>query len=322
MMVFGQTDEIAKMPKEKAGTISQPTGKIAFIRDKNVWVMDWNGQNQFKLVTAENASGKLSWSPDGKSVAFCRFGQVDLQGPDHLGGKHKVWDIFVGYLDSALQAEKPTTNWWRRLTFDLGGRYPEWFRGKNKIIFTKDLNANLVNALTPNYQVCFMDSTGGSYEILRTDWKDSQNHMLMPTLGPDDKFAFVYVENVNPAGIIISSLNRKTLSKADMSGQLKFIPKGTAPAWSPDGKWIAYIMGSVENQAIYITNDILSEKYLVFKPAVGQTLQTFPLSWSPDSKWLTFALGDGSIWIVDITGNGLRQIAGSGANEAPAWSQH
>jgi len=102
--------------------------------------MNWNGTDQFKVVTAENASGKLSWSPDGKSVAFCRYGMVDLKGPDHLGGKHKVWDIFIGFLDSA-RGETPNTNWWRRdgksVAFcrhgmvDLKG--PDHLGGKHKV---------------------------------------------------------------------------------------------------------------------------------------------------------------------------------------------
>lgn len=320
LLLSGQSDNTAKLPKEKAGAIDQPTGKIAFIRDKNLWAMNWNGTDQIVVVIAENASGKLTWAPDGRRIAFCRYGLVDLQGPDHLGGKHKVWDVFVGFLDSA-QAERPNTNWWRRLTFNLGGRYPEWARDDNKIIITNDLNANVVNASNPNYQACLIDSEGDNYEIIRTDWRDSEKHMLMPTLGPDNKYAFVLLENVNPAGVVISSLDLKTLDK-EAAGKLKFIPKATAPGWSPDGKWIAYILKSMDDQGIYITNPDLTENYLVFKPGIGQTLQTFPISWAPDSKWVTFGLGDGSIWIIDISGNNLRMILGPGMNEAPAWSQH
>ncbi len=320
VMISGQTNTAAKLSKEKAGAIDQPTGKIAFIRDKNLWAMNWNGTNQVKVVTAENASGKLSWSPDGKSIAFCRFGMADLKGPDHLGGKHKVWDIFVGYLDSAI-ADTPNTNWWRRLTFDLGGRFPEWVRDENKILFTKDLNANFLNALEPNYQACFMDSEGEDFKIIRADWQNSEKHMLMPTLGHDNKYAFVLVEGVSPAGIVISSLDIKSMTKESVSG-MKFISKATAPAWSPDGQWIAYVLTAMDDQGIYITDPDLKEKYLIYKPGVGQTIQTYPLSWAPDSKWLTFALGDGSIWIIDVTGNNLRMVIGPGTNEAPAWSQH
>lgn len=317
--ILCSADDLPKLPAEKAGQINQPTGKIAFTRDRSLWVMDWNGSNQFKVVTAENASGKISWAPDGKHVAFCRFGQVDLKGPDYLGGIHKVWDIFIGYPDSA-QSMQPNTNWWKRLTFEMGGRFPEYTSDGKRIILTKDLNANTVNAQRPNYQTCFIDTSGQSLEIIRTDWKESRFMAIMPTLGPDSLYAFVLIDNVNPIGMAVSTLKKKTLNENDVQNLL-LIPKATAPAWSPDGKWLAYIDNRLENQGIFLTNKSLTEKYLVYKPAIGQVLQTFPASWSPDSKWLTFAIGDGSIWIIDITGNGLRQILGPGSNEAPAWSK-
>jgi hypothetical protein len=80
-------------------------------------------------------------------------------------------------------------------------------------------------------------------------------------------------------------------------------------------------MSDISEHGIYLLKPDLSEKSLVYKPPAGLMLQTYPLSWSPDSKWLTFALQDGSIWIVDITGNGLKQIVPPGMNLAPAWSK-
>lgn len=307
-----------KLPADRAGEITTPSGKIAFIRDKNLWVMDWDGKNQFKVVTAENATGKPSWAPDGKKIAFTREGLVDVQGPDHLGGRHKIYDIFLGYPDSAAS----TTNWWYRLTDDYGSRFPEFSRDGSRIFFTKDLNANTVNALLPNYQTCLMGPEGEDFEIIRKDFNTgSEYQCTMPTMGTGGKYASVLTKGVDKIGVMIAPLTMTALTDATIKKNARVMPSTTAPAWSPDGKWVAFINTDLNKQGIYITGPDLKEQFLVYKVSIGQTLQTFPLSWSPDSKWIVFALNDGSFWIVDITGNGLRQISGPGMNIAPSWSR-
>jgi Tol biopolymer transport system component len=77
----------------------------------------------------------------------------------------------------------------------------------------------------------------------------------------------------------------------------------------------------MENQGIFIATPDLKTKYLVAEPPVGTYLTTATPGWSPDSKWLTYATQDGSVWIVDITGNGQRRISGPGLDSAPAWSK-
>ncbi len=311
--IYGQA---AKLPADKAGKIGVPGGQIAFIKNDDLWMMNWDGSNQKKVVTAGNVDGKISWSPDGKRIAFVRKGSVDLKGPDYLGGMHKIYDIFIGYVDSA----GINTNWWRRITTELGGTYPEW-QPDGRIVFTNDVNANKVNAELPNYQTCFMDDEGGSFQILKQDWQNSEYMEIMPTLSPDSLFACVVFKGVNQVGMAVCPLSIKGFTEETLRNKCKIIGGATAPAWSPDGKWIAYIIKEMSKQAIYITNRDLSENYVVYKPAMGQVLQTYPLSWSPDSKWLTFATGDGAVWIIDITGNGLKQIVGPGLNSAPAWSK-
>ncbi len=310
----------SKLPPERAGQIGAPLGKIAFIRDGDLWVMNWDGGNQFKVVAAQNADGRLSWAPDNRRIAFCRRGQIDLKGPDNLGGRHNVYDIFIGYLDSA----KTNTNWWFRLTNDLGARHPEWSADGSKILFTKDLNANLANAVMPNYQTCMTDTTGETQEVLTIDWQNAKRFATMPTMAPDGRYAFVLFKSLTegkPAGVVIASPELKSLTDEDLTAKAKFLPRATAPAWSPDGKWIAVIQSDLAENGIYIVSPDLTEKFLVYKPSAGQTLQTYPLSWSPDSRWLTFALQDGTIWIINITGGGLKQILSPGVNMAPAWSK-
>jgi len=315
--IFAQTEGDVKLTAARAGQIGAPLGKIAFIREGDLWVMDWDGKNQFKVVAAQNADGRLSWAPDNRRIAFVRKGKINLQGPDNLGGQHSVYDLFIGYLDSA----KTNTNWWLRLTDDLGSRHPEWSTDGSKILFTKDMNANTVNALLPEYQTCAIDTTGKLLPGYALDSKTPNRWAVMPSAGPNGSQVFVLFKDKTPAGVVVAGPDLKGLSDNEISQKAKFVAGATAPAWSPDGNWIAFIQSEMSKQGIYIAKPDLSEKFLVYKPGPGLMLQTYPLSWSPDSKWLTFATGDGSIWIVDITGNGLKQIVQPGLNSAPAWSK-
>jgi Tol biopolymer transport system component len=307
-----------KLPAARAGAVGVPLGKIAFIREGNLWIMDWDGKNQMQIVAAGNAEGRVSWAPDGKRIVFSRRGTVDIKGPDNLGGQHRIYDIFIGYVDSA---KVNSGNWWRRITEDNGGRYPEWSKDGSKIIITKDLNANTVNALLPNYQTMIIDTMGKTLQTLAYDPKLENRYATMPTAGPAGSFAFVLIKDKNPVGVIVAPPDLKNLTDAEITARAKIMPRATGPSWSPDGNWIAYVDNDIKNQAIYITRPDLSEKFLVYKPSIGQTLQTYAPSWSPNSKWLTFATGDGAIWIIDITGNGLRQIMTQGLNSCPSWSK-
>ena len=93
-----------------------------------------------------------------------------------------------------------------------------------------------------------------------------------------------------------------------------------APAWSPDGQWIACINNSMSDAGLYLLSADLSERYLVFTPPPGTSMTTIAPSFSPNSKWLTFSTRDGSVWICDITGNGTQRLTGPGLDLAPAWS--
>ncbi len=315
-----------KMPLAKAGTIGKPAGKIAFIREKDLWVMDATGANQKLVSQVKNADGRISWSPDGRRIVFTRSGKVQTNLPDNSGGVHKVYDIFLAYLDSA---EHNNSNWWRRLTEDNGSRDPEWSADGSRIYFSKDLNANLVNAASPNYQICSVDDDGGSYEMYRKDWQNVTGWMACPTLGPKGEIAFVLLvpqkqtegTSINPAGVAVVPKTGLMTSIDSLTKLCKKAQDAVAPSWSPDGQWIAYVDNKLTDGGLYIATPDFKEKYLVFAPPVNVSLSTSPPSFSPDSKWMTFGTTDGSVWVIDITGNGAKRLSGPGTDAAPAWSR-
>ena len=307
-----------KMPAELAGSIGEPSGKIAFLREKSVWVLDIKSGRQEEICDVSNADGRLTWSADNNVIMFTRSGTIDLKGPDNMGGIHKVYDIFTAFLDSAYANNR---FWWLRITDELGSRDPEWSADGKRIIFWRDMNANYANAFEPNYQICTMNPDGSDIELLRKDWQVMADFMIAPTMNAKGDVAFVAFYEQKPKGLVILKSDEYMLHQDSIRVRSERQLLKVAPCWSPDGDWIAYVKNDFNNPGIYITNADLSEDYLVFIPPVGTSLYTVSPSFSPDAKWLTFSTTDGSIWIADITGKGTRRLSGPGFDASPAWSK-
>jgi Tol biopolymer transport system component len=237
-----------------------------------------------------------------------------------VGGFHKVYDLFITYVDSAYAKN---TLWWTRVTDDLGSRAPEWSLDGSEIIYYKDMNANMANAAEPNYQICTIAPDGSEFEVLRKDWQMfGSDFIINPSLNPvTGQIAGVSLYDMKPQGLIIFDRDNPMVAIDSIRAWTMKNLQMVAPSWSPDGKWLAYIFNSMKEPGIYIATPDLSEKYLVFAPPVGTMLYTVAPSWSPDGKWLTFSTVDGSIWISDITGNQSRRVTPPGMDKNPAWSK-
>ncbi|MEQ1922721.1 MAG: S9 family peptidase [Pyrinomonadaceae bacterium] len=94
------------------------------------------------------------------------------------------------------------------------------------------------------------------------------------------------------------------------------------PQVSPDGKWIAYTVGTVDKaanrtvtQIHMMANDGSSKKQIT--NATGSSSSP---RWSPDGKWLAFTTG-GQIWTMKPDGSDRKQVTklSSGAGQ-PVWS--
>lgn len=319
-VAFAQDSGPKKLTAEQAGEIGQPQGRIAFHREGAVWVMNCDGTNQRVVSNVENGGGRLSFSPDDRMIVFTRSGQVTTQAPTTgEGGMHKVYDLFTAFLDSA---DAGNTTWWLRLTDDLGSRAAEWSADGSKIVYSKDLNGHEAFPQGPNYQVVTIAPDGSDYQLIRKDWANpGDEFMLMPSMNAKGDLAFVYYKEMQPIGFAVLSPEEYMTSMKDVEILARRNFNFLAPVWSPDGKWIACVSNDVNKQGLYITAPDTKEKYLVSEPPVGTYIQAQSPGWSPDSKWITYATTDGSVWIVDITGNGQRRISGPGLDSSPAWSK-
>lgn len=308
----------------------RPGGKIAFINEGGIWIMDADGRNRMKVCGVDNAKGRLSFSPDNKKIAFSREGKDMSSFPSGEGGGHLLHDIFVAYLDSALS----NVNWWHRITSSLGAYQPEWSPDGTKIYCQNDANANNVDYIVPSHQVAMIDPEGGNMEYLRKDWQRLNMIMVLPSVSPDgSKLAYVIAYSPDPNRYTVQNYGIKVISMLDImkpEGEMRLptpeLRDGLAPAWSPDGQWLAYVTADKKNPSLNIIRADMTGKRTVFASTPAQTVSLAVPGWSPDSKWLTFATtdsksGENVINIIDINGQNLTPLTGAGKFSNPTWSR-
>ena len=304
---------------------ARPAGRIAFIQDGGISIMDTDGKNRQVVCAVTNAKGRVSFSPDNKIIAFSREGKDANKLPSDEGGMHLLHDIFLAYVDSAFT----NTNWWKRVTFGLGGFYPEWSDNDTMIFYQNDIKANFVDYIIPVHQLAKASITDGHADYIRKDWQMINTSMIMPSFSRDGKkLAYVISYSDDPTRYVISNHGIKIVdmanimaSEEEMRKPTKGLSDAVAPSWSPDGQWLAYISNDMRNPGIYIISPDLSRKRQGFAPSMTQQVFPDPVGWSPDSKWITFATMDGTIYVIDINGERLTPITGQGKHSNPSWSK-
>ena len=256
-----------------AAAAAQPSAKILFAQKGDIY--EWDGSSIHQLTKLGDASYPR-WSTDASQFVFVRSGDAysDLwiANADGSGQKQLTHDQPQGqigtldYVNNAVWALDPV-----------------WSRAGNDIAFVSDRG-------TPKNYLWLIRGVGSNAVRVPGSTVNGDN-VEHPDFSPDGK-QIVFAQRVQSQA---NSLDRWTqIWKVDLtSGQLSPVVKTDAgsydPAWSPDGKWIAYIGRSGTTDDLWVI-PAQGGGQPVKLTSSGNVVSP---AWSPDGSAIAFLQTDG-----------------------------
>lgn len=276
---------------------SGPSGRIAFVsfRDgaQEIYLLGLDaGGEEVNLTNDPAVDIDPDWSPDGRQIVFAS---------DRAGGLY----LFVMNSDGSEV---------RQLTEGLGGDLsPRWSPDGSRIAFSRSGSLYVI------------DADGGNERMLLTsgpgeDAAPCTAGAFVGGWSPDSSRITFYALDVSrqEGQICVMGLDdeKPTVLVAEPAGI------HAEPAWSSDGRFIAYRSIRDGNHDVY---QVDVETGIEERITTGPGLDIEP-DWSPDGRWITLAsLPEGApnfdIYIMRADGSDQRQLTTDPAKEGnPVWS--
>ena len=284
------------------GTIDAEKDK----RDSDLWMVSWDGAQRVRLTsTTDSSESRPRWSPDGKYLAFLasrgdeeekkKGAQVWLL--NRAGGEaQKLTDVKGGVSDYAWSPDG------KRLVLVVDDFDPssepekmEGWKRKTKppiVIDRYHFKSDAEGYMTRLYShLSLFDVESKTVEALTSGKYEERS----PAWSPDGKqIAFVSrrsepdPDRTNDSNIYVIDARAGAEPRA-----LTTYPgeDGGVPAWSPDGKWVAYFQGDEARYSAYDQNQ------LAIVPASGGAAKLLTAT-------LDRAVGGAILWSAD--GQSLR----------------
>ena len=308
------TAEVTAEPTAEATSAipADVIGKIAFVSetstDTQLYIMNADGSNVRQLTTKNAFPWSPALSPDGKQIAFA------AKVSEH-------YQIFVMNVDGTNE-QQLTQN----PTGQSGISGLDWSRDGKQIVFTYKLNDDINIQSYDLYTI----NVDGSHQqkitaqpmelVFSPHWSPDRSQIVFDTLGysPDDLtkpidfsvHSHIYIVNVDGSGL-------HRLTQAENNEHF--------PAWSADGKWIAFLSGGAsasDNGLFSINPDGTNLTHLI------QAYYSMP-AWSPDGKYLAATFPElkngkdvANIYVMNADGsNPIKVTAIDGLYRFPTWSR-
>ncbi len=276
---------------DHGGSLVSEEGRIAFTRvtsfgtsglkKSDIYAIDVNASQEKRLTDSPGLDIFPAWSPDGARIAF-------------TSGRDGNWELYIMDSDGAHQ---------RRLTRtpeDEG--VPAWSPDGEKIAYVTDP----IN--DPQIHLMNADGTGREW-LVDGNW---------PTWSPDGERIAI---TVYPGGAEqLAVIDADGTDEHRLTGGLLATRPNSEAAWAPDGKRIAFV-SSTKDEDIYVMNSDGSERTRLTDEVPGN--DHWPPTWSPDSTRIAFTSdgpGRGDIYVMNSDGSGLTKLTDDPAYDGfPAW---
>ena len=256
---------------------------------KEIWMMDYDGQNQRIVTKLGTTSLSPRISPDKTRMAFSSIGKE--------GWAIRMYSMELGRMVSFPGGIAGGSNF-----------SPSWSGDGGKVAFSSSRSGD------PEIWVC--DSSGGNLRKL-TAFRGPD---VAPTWNPKTNSQIAWVSGR-------TGLPQIYIMDADGANIQRMTDGGYAisPSWSPSGQFLAfswnrkYGPGAPGGQDIYVM-DIASKRWLQLTHDAGSN--DYP-SWSPDGRHLVFQREIGhesELWTMLADGTEQQQLTHSGKDSMPNWS--
>ena len=265
--------------------------QIAFSSSQNgnrdIYVMDADGENQIRLTKHRSPDRHPSWSPDGKRIAFSSD-RISIGG-----------EIYVMDSDGKNVTRLTNGEWdWN----------PAWSPDGKRIVFQSMLAKPNGHH---NTEIFVMDADGRN----QTRLTDSPLYDAEPSWSPDSrKIAFVSQRGEGDFRLQIyvmdSSGENQTRLTHDRGSNKR------EPAWSPDGKSIAFVLNDLSSLKIYVMDSDGKNRR---KLTDGR--EDWGPAWSPDGELIAYTDWEGisgEIHLMTADGKHLKLLSNHAAWD-PDW---